>query len=71
MTSNILTVNQYLYQFVRFGAAGSWSDATFQLSNGIAKFNASTIFTADWGTLNPLTALHEGKLPLRSAINPF
>jgi len=71
VAGNVITVNQYLYQLVRFGPATIWTDAIFSLSNGITKFNASTIFIADWGVFNPLTALHEGTLPLRWATDPF
>ena len=41
ISSNVLTVNQYLYQFVRFGAAGSWSDAMFPHRSGRVRRNQS------------------------------
>ncbi|MEO8052217.1 MAG: hypothetical protein ABI833_17545, partial [Acidobacteriota bacterium] len=65
MASNILTLNQYLYQFVRFGGAGSWDDAMFALSNKVPSIQADEIFAADWGIFNSLTTLNGGQLPLQ------
>ena len=63
MASNMLTVNQYLYQLARFGGAGSWDDAIYALSIQMPGFQAGKIFVADWGIFNPLSTLHQGKLP--------
>jgi hypothetical protein len=65
MVTNLLTVNQYLYQFVRFGGGKGWSDAIFALSKQMPGFEAEQIFVPDWGIINPLTALGRGRLPLR------
>jgi len=67
MATNLLTLNQYLYQFVRFGGGKGWSDAIFALSNQIPGFQAEQIFLPDWGIINPLTTLSRGRLPLRWA----
>lgn len=65
MAANLLTLNQYLYQFVRFGGGKGWSDAIFALSKQMPGFEAEQIFVPDWGIINPLTTLSRGRLPLR------
>jgi len=71
MVTNLLTLNQYLYQFVRFGGGKGWSDAIFALSDRIPGFQAREIFIADWGIINPLVTLSRGKLPLRWDADAF
>ena len=71
MVSNMLTVNQYLYQLARFGAARGWSDAILTLSNELPDFHAAQIFIPDWGIINPLTTLSRGRLPVRWEGDPF
>lgn len=68
---NLLNCNQYLYQFSRFGGAGSWSDAIYPLSTGVSKIPADTLLVDDWGILTPLLVIHRGALPLRIASAPF
>jgi len=65
VTTNILTVNQYLYQFTRFGSTANWSDAMPSLSRQISNFQNETVIVADWGIANPIQTLHRGALPLR------
>jgi hypothetical protein len=65
MASNMLTVQQYLYQFVQFGGAGSWSEAIYALSNQLPSFHADKIIVGDWGITYPLLVLHQGELPLQ------
>jgi 4-amino-4-deoxy-L-arabinose transferase-like glycosyltransferase len=65
MAANLLTLNQYLYQFVRFGGAKGWSDAIFALSRQMPGFKADQIFIPDWGIIGPLTTLSKGRLPVR------
>ena len=64
VVANLLTVNQYFYQFVRFGGAGSWNDAIYALSSEMPNFHADKIVIGDWGIANQLLALHQGELPL-------
>ena len=71
MAANMLTVNQYLYQLARFGGAGSWDDAIYALSIQMPGFQAGKIFVADWGIFNPLSTLHQGKLPLQEEAFTF
>ncbi len=61
---NILTTNQYLYQFVRYGSSHSWTDAIFQLSDEAGRMPASEVVIDDWGIVDVLAVLNRGKLPL-------
>lgn len=69
--ANLLLMNQYLYQFARDGARGSWTDAIYPLSAGLASSPSSHIAVIDWGLINSLEAMNEGKLPLSWAGDPF
>ena len=71
MVTNLLTLNQYLYQFVRFGGGQGWSDAIFALSDRLPGFQAKQIFISDWGIINPLVTLSKGSLPLRWEAEAF
>lgn len=65
IATNVLTVNQYLYQFTRFGSTANWSDAIVALSCKVSSFENAQIITADWGIANPLFTLGSGSLSLR------
>ncbi len=71
MVTNLLTLNQYLYQFVLFGGGKGWSDAIFALSDQLPSFQAEQIFIPDWGIINPLVTLSKGSLPLRWEAEAF
>jgi 4-amino-4-deoxy-L-arabinose transferase-like glycosyltransferase len=71
LCTNLLVLNQYLYQFARNGAAGSWSDAMFGLSADLKKSDATYLAIYDWGILNPLDLLSKGRLPLYWSDEPF
>jgi hypothetical protein len=66
VTMNLLVLNQYLYEFERFGAAGNFTDALFPLSDSLPK-TEQPIYVVDWGMLNTLTIFHQGRLTLRAA----
>ena len=68
---NLLVLNQYFYQLVRAGAAGSWSDAIYSLSEVVPKIPATKIVIDDWGIAQPLDLMHRGSLPLAWAGDPF
>ena len=68
---NLLVLNQNLYQLVRAGSAGSWSDAIYSLSDVVPKIPATRIVIDDWGMVQPLDLLHRGRLPLVWAGDPF
>lgn len=64
---NLLVTNQYRVQLIRYGAAGSWTDAIYALSESLRHVGAREIYVTDWGILDPLRFLHRGRLPLREA----
>src|SRR5258708_7081791 len=62
---NLLLTNQYLYQMARDGPAGSWTDAMFSLSDRTRGQRSRPLLVTDWGIVNPLEGLHQGRLNLR------
>ena len=68
---NLLVLNQYLYQLVRAGPAGSWTDAIYSLSEVVPNIPATKIVIDDWGIVQPLDLMHRGRLPLEWAGDPF
>ncbi len=67
VVANLLNFNQYLDQFARFGAAGSWDDGILTLSQRVDGYRAPQLYVTDWGILTPLVVLHRGSLPLDMA----
>ncbi len=59
--ASVLVSNQYLSQFVRYGAAGVWTDAIFPLSDAVRRMQNENIFVADWGIFDTLVMLEQGK----------
>lgn len=71
---NLLVVNQYLYQFSRYGAEGNFTDAIFALSRAFPDpppEPGRPIYITDWGMVNTLVLLHQGRLLFRVANDPF
>jgi hypothetical protein len=64
---SLLVTNQYRVHLIRYGAAGSWTDAIYALSESLRHVRATEIYVTDWGILDPLRFLHRGRLPLREA----
>jgi hypothetical protein len=60
---NLLVASQYISQFERNGATGSFTDAIFSLSASLPE-HAENIYILDWGISEPLTYLHRGQLKL-------
>ena len=69
--TNVLVTNQYLYQFIRNGAGGVWTDAGFPLAAALEQTSATQIVLNDWGLNDSLCVLDEGKPPVRQADDPF
>ncbi|MCS6953476.1 MAG: hypothetical protein RMK57_15210 [Bryobacterales bacterium] len=65
--ANLLVINQYRAQLIRYGSPGSWTDAIYALSESLRHAPATEIYVTDWGILDPLRFLHRGRLPLREA----
>lgn len=67
---NVLVVNQYLYNFARYGAAISWTDAIFSLKDALVRLHPEYVNLMDWGMEFNTLALTQGKLELRWASEP-
>ncbi|HLH38361.1 MAG TPA: glycosyltransferase family 39 protein [Bryobacteraceae bacterium] len=71
---NLLVMNQYIAEFERNGAAGTFDDAVLALAKSIPdppRLEAERIYILDWGMLNTLALFHQGRLPLFVADPPF
>ena len=69
--TNVLVTNQYLFQFIRNGAAGSWTDAIYPLAVALRQSQAMQVALVDWGFQDPLSFLNEEKPPERVIADPF
>ena len=69
--TNLLVTNQYLFQFVRNGAAGSWTDAIYPLAAALRDTGASQVALADWGIQDPLCFLNRDRPGERVVSDPF
>ncbi|MBX9603103.1 MAG: glycosyltransferase family 39 protein [Bryobacteraceae bacterium] len=61
---NLLVLNQYHLQLERNGASTNWSRAIFTLADALAG-SEDRIYSVDWGIVNPVRLLHDGRLDLR------
>lgn len=62
--TNLLVINEYLYEFERNGATGNFTDALYSLSDALPD-STRPIYAMDWGMLNTLSLFHRGMLNLR------
>jgi 4-amino-4-deoxy-L-arabinose transferase-like glycosyltransferase len=62
VAANLLVVNQYLVQFDRNGASGAWDDAFYPLSNSLSDSASNPLYVVDWGIIDNVNLLHQGKL---------
>ncbi|MGH9659959.1 MAG: hypothetical protein ACRD96_15525, partial [Bryobacteraceae bacterium] len=65
--SNVIVTNEHLSAFIRSGPGVVWTDALLPLSHRLSSIEARTVFIVDWGILDPLLVLSEGRLPVRPA----
>lgn len=67
---NLWVIVTYIAQFERNGAGLTYSDAIYPLSDALKDSpdpaHRQPIWMMDWGMLNPLALLHQGRLELRS-----
>lgn len=61
--SNVAVVNQYYADVIVNGPTLRWSDALAPLHRGLAELRGSRIYFIDWGMMETMTLLSEGKLP--------
>jgi hypothetical protein len=69
VTLNLTVINQYFSQFVRYGPARDFTDAVFALSDAVP--TGKTVYVADWGMLDSIWLLREGKVHLAVGSEPF
>jgi hypothetical protein len=58
-------------QFERNGAEGPFTDAIYPLSASLSDIPGQTIYVLDWGIQFPLDVLHDGRLHMNGANEPF
>jgi 4-amino-4-deoxy-L-arabinose transferase-like glycosyltransferase len=64
MGSSLLLTNSFYSTMIRNGGAVNWSNAIYRLSHFLETREADFVVLADWGFVNPLSLLHQGRLPL-------
>jgi hypothetical protein len=70
--SNLLVINQYIFQFERYGAHGNFTDAIYPLAEALRVEPAGDhIYVMDWGVTETLDFLSRGGIPLFAAADPF
>lgn len=68
--SNLLVINQYLYQLIRNGPAETWTDAIYPLASDLKQLNPSQVLLPDWGLTDSLCVLNLGH-PLTQPVDSF
>lgn len=66
MLSGALVINEYYISMVRYGGSPGWNNAIYPLSEYLKGVPATNVVSMDWGILEPLQFLNQGKLPLSS-----
>ncbi|MBM3775341.1 MAG: glycosyltransferase family 39 protein, partial [Acidobacteria bacterium] len=63
--ANLLVMNQYYADFVRNGSAIRWTDAINPLARDLAGRPFERIFVMDWGIVETVNLLSEGRIPVQ------
>ena len=71
MVSGALVTNEYFRLMIRNGGGQNWTDAIFRLSDYMKGVSSGDVFCVDWGILNSLRLLNQGKLKLREGGDPI
>ncbi|MCS7314613.1 MAG: glycosyltransferase family 39 protein [Bryobacterales bacterium] len=66
---SLLVTNEYLAQFIRHGPGPYWTDAMEPLARRLLALRAGAVVIADWGILDSVRLLSQGRLPLFQAID--
>jgi 4-amino-4-deoxy-L-arabinose transferase-like glycosyltransferase len=69
--SNVLVLNQYIFQLDRYGAHGNFTDAIYPLAEDLQGAQPEHVYVMDWGLTETLTFLGRGKLSLVAGADPF
>ena len=62
--SGALVINEYYTMMVQDGGAPGWNGAIYPLSAYLKGVPATKVICMDWGIMEPLQFLNQGKLPL-------
>lgn len=62
---NLLALNQYAAMLIRNGGSTRWTDAMTPLARRLESLNATRVFVTDWGILESVQLLTEGRVPLQ------
>jgi hypothetical protein len=68
---NVLMTNQYLYQFIRNGAAETWTDAIYPLASDLRQSGATQVLLPDWGLTDSLCLLNRDNPPAHPVDDPL
>jgi hypothetical protein len=68
--SNAAVTNQYYADLIRNGPAIRWTDAIDPLNRYLADSKPGMVFGADWGFVETLNLIDEGRLPVASVDLP-
>jgi hypothetical protein len=60
--SNLLVTNQYYWELVCNGPDSRFTDAIYSLESHLERMRSPQVYVLDWGILEPLTLLSEGKI---------
>jgi len=66
--SSMLVTNEYYFRMVRQGGSIAWTDAIFTLADSLKGRSAPFVFCVDWGILDNLRLIGNGKLPVSDGI---
>jgi 4-amino-4-deoxy-L-arabinose transferase-like glycosyltransferase len=69
--SNLLVINQYLYQFERDGAGQFYTDALNRIPGVVAAMAPERLYITDWGIVNSLAMFPHGPTQLLMCDGPF
>ncbi|MBX9600833.1 MAG: glycosyltransferase family 39 protein [Bryobacteraceae bacterium] len=62
---NLLALNQYAAMLIRNGGSTRWTDAMTPLARRLEALHAKQVFVTDWGILESVHLLTEGRVALR------
>lgn len=65
-----LVTNEYFTLAIRNGGGQNWTDAIFRLSDYMKGVSSDYVFCMDWGIMDSLRLLNQGKLKLRVGTDP-
>jgi hypothetical protein len=71
MVSGALVINEYYAVMVRYGGSAGWSNSIYPLSAYLKQIPATKVNCMDWGIMEPLQFLNEGKLPISWGFDPI